>query len=200
MEQTVFVIDDDDDVRDSLVFLLRAQGLTCRAFPSPVGFLAQLRPDQYGCVVTDVRMPDMDGMDLVNRLKQRGCDMGVIVLTGHADVPLAVRALKAGVHDFIEKPFRSEVLLDAVRSVLEQNRDEHSERAWKESVERREVSLTPRERQVYEAVVEGFSNKEIGLQLQLSPRTVEIYRANVMTKMQAGSLSELVRMKLGSYA
>lgn len=200
MDQTAFVIDDDDDVRDSLVFLLRSQGLTCRAFATAQAFLDQLRDDQQGCIITDVRMPEIDGLELVERLKARGCGMGVIVLTGHADVPIAVRAMKAGVYDFLEKPFPSDSLVEAVQAVMAQNKDEEGERARREAVARRAEGLTPRERQVYEAVVEGFSNKEIALELELSPRTIEIYRANVMTKMQAGSLSELVRMKLGGYA
>lgn len=200
VNQTVFVIDDDEGARESLTFLLRSEGLTCRAFASAEPFLDQLRPDHEGCVVTDLRMPGMDGLQLMERLGERGCGMPVVLLTGHADVRLAVRAMKAGVSDFLEKPYATEDLLRAVRHCLERNRDEQGARSWRETVEQRAGTLTPRESQVYEAVVEGYSNKEIGQQLNLSPRTVEIYRANVMAKMKASSLSELVRMRLGSFA
>jgi two-component system response regulator FixJ len=200
LDLTVFIVDDDQAARESLTFLLRTEGLMCRAYASALAFLHQLQPDQQGCIITDVRMPDMDGIALVNRLREIGCRVPIIVITGHADVPLAVQAMKAGVSDFIEKPFESDAILAAVRRCLELSRKSEVEESLRTVVERRLATLTERELQVCGAVVEGLSNKEVALSLAISPRTVEIYRANVMAKMQAGSLSELVRMLLQSKA
>ncbi|MDB5438196.1 MAG: fixJ, partial [Caulobacteraceae bacterium] len=151
---------------------------------------------QRGCIISDVRMPDMDGIALLAELRVLACPMPVIVITGHADVPLAVKAMKAGAQDFIEKPFESEALLNAVRRGLEVNHESDARETRRAGVARRLASLSERETQVVERLVEGASNKEIALALGISPRTVEIYRANVMSKMQAASLSELVRMML----
>ncbi|MDO9338310.1 MAG: response regulator FixJ [Caulobacter sp.] len=200
MDHTVFVVDDDEAARKSLTFLLRTEGVRSRAFESGPAFLEQLEPGQRGCVVTDVRMPEMDGITLVRKLKERDCRMPVIVITGHADVPLAVQAMKAGVADFIEKPFESDTILNAVRRCLEASRSLSVQESHRQIIESRMASLTERERQVFEAVAEGRSNKEIALSLSISPRTVEIYRANVMAKMQAESLSELVKMSLTARA
>ncbi len=196
MHQTIFVIDDDDAARDSLIYLLRTEGLTSRSFASAQSFLDQLHKDQHGCIVTDVRMPGMDGIALVQALSEIGCVMPIIVITGHADVPLAVEAMKAGVADFIEKPFESDTILRAVRSALEVATSRDAVETRRIAIDRRHATLTDRERQVLNKVVDGLSNKEIAQELGISFRTVEIYRANVMSKMQADSLSELVRMAM----
>ena len=196
MDLTSYVIDDDEAAQQSLTFLFRTESIRSRGFPSALSFLAQLQPEQRGCIVTDVRMPEMDGITLVNRLRELGCRMPVIVITGHADVPLAVAAMKAGAVDFIEKPFESDVILAAVRRCLEAARDLTGKQTEADLIERRIGSLTEREHQVLSAVVDGLSNKEVGLMLGISPRTVEIHRANVMSKMGAESLSALVRMIL----
>ena len=196
VELTVFVIDDDEGARESLTFLMRTEGLTCRGYASASAFLNQLRPEHQGCIVTDVRMPEMDGIALVHHLRDRGCRIPVVVITGHADVPLAVKAMKAGVSDFIEKPFESNTILTAVRHGLEQAHETGVNQSRRATVERRMASLTERERQVFAALFEGQSNKEIAISLDISPRPVEIYRANVMSKMQADSLSSLVKMMI----
>ncbi len=194
--QTVFVIDDDEAARESLTFLLRTEGMTSRAFSSARAFLDQLHKDQHGCIITDVRMPEMDGITLVNTLAEIGCTMPIIVITGHADVPLAVQAMKAGVADFIEKPFESEALVGAVRLCLETAHVRSVDEDRRASITRRRDTLTEREAQVLALVVDGLSNKEIANNLGISFRTVEIYRAHVMSKMQADSLSDLVRMTI----
>ena len=198
MELTVFVIDDDAAARNSLVFLLRAEGLTSRSYACAADFLKQLQPEHRGCIVTDVRMPDMDGIELVHALTAMSCSMPVIVVTGHADVPLAVQAMRAGVSDFIEKPFESATILSAVRDALERARDDDAAETGRQSVERRRAALTEREGQVLDLLCDGLTNKEIGVTLGISSRTVEIYRASVMSKMNAKSLSELVRMTLAA--
>ena len=200
MDLTTYVIDDDEAARQSLTFLLRTESIRARAFPSAAAFLEQLRSDNRGCIITDVRMPDMDGITLVDVLNEMGCRMPVIVITGHADVPLAVKAMKAGASDFIEKPFESDLILRAVRRCLETSENLSAQQSRQALIDRRTQALTEREGQVYAALVEGLSNKEIGLSLKISPRTVEIYRAKVMDKMQADSLSELVRMAMESGA
>lgn len=200
MNFTVFVIDDDEAARESLTFMLRAEGMVSRAFGSPRAFLDQLHKDQSGCIVTDVRMPEMDGMTLVLLLREMGCAMPVVVITGHADVPMAVQAMKAGVADFIEKPFESDHLLRAVRTALEMSDARLQVQSRRAVLEQRRRLLTERESQVMEKVVQGSTNKEIAQELGISYRTVEIYRANVMSKMQAESLSDLVKMMLETQA
>jgi two-component system response regulator FixJ len=192
----VHVVDDDAAIRDSLSFLLDAAGLTARAYETAPALLARIDDLEPGCIITDVRMPGMSGLELVARLKELGVVHPVIVLTGHADVALAIEAMKAGVLDFLEKPFDDEALLGAVRSALAAGEGEFGRRAEQAEVERRVASLTDRERDVFEAVVAGDSNKAAAIRLGISPRTVEIYRANVMEKMGAKSLSELVRLAL----
>jgi len=192
----VFIIDDDEAVRDSLKFLLRSEGFTCRAYESSAEFLAQLQPEHRGCIITDVRMPEMDGISLVHHLNQRGSRIPIIMITGHADVPMAVEAIKAGVAEFIEKPFHSDAIMKAVRECLEVTQASEQVENERAAIERRIASLTEREAQVFVAVADGLSNKDIGVKLAISPRTVEIYRANVMSKMHAESLSGLVRMLL----
>jgi len=191
----VHVVDDDVAVRRSLAFLLATDGLAVRVHESAVAFLGSVA-EVSGCVLTDVRMPDLDGIEFLRRLGQRGPMPPVIVMTGHADVPLAVAAMKAGAVDFIEKPFDDEVLLASVRSALAQVERSAGLAAEGNAARARMAALTERERQVLDGLVAGKANKVIGLDLGISPRTVEIYRANVMTKLEAGSLSELVRMAL----
>ncbi len=195
-EAVVHVVDDDVAVRQSLSFLLASDGLPVRLYESASAFLDSVKDVFTGCIVTDVRMPGIDGIEFLRRLKARGSALPVIVMTGHADVPLAVEAMKEGAVDFIEKPFDDDLFLAAVRSALA--RQEHTAHRETQSTEvhGRLQSLSERERQVLEGLVAGKANKVIAYDLGISPRTVEIYRANVMTKMQARSLSELVRMTL----
>jgi len=194
-EPVVHVIDDDEAMRESLGFLLDTAGLSARTYESATDFLDRADGLAAGCIVTDVRMPEMSGLDLVQRLKERGVGLPVVVITGHGDVPLAVQAMKAGVVDFLEKPFDDEALLTAIRSALTGPAiDGGNEDARR--FEALIASLSPREHEVLMGVVAGKANKVIALDLGISPRTVEVYRANVMTKTGAASLSELVRMAL----
>ena len=195
-EPVVHVVDDDMAVRKSLAFLLVSDGLSVRLHESASAFLSDIEDAASGCVVTDIRMPGMDGIALLRHLRARSASLPVIVMTGHADVPMAVEAMKQGAVDFIEKPFADDVFLAAVRSaLLDQERNAQQAPQVAEARARLQ-SLSERESQVLEGLVAGKANKVIAYDLGISPRTVEIYRANVMTKMQAGSLSELVRMAL----
>ncbi|MGV3577935.1 response regulator FixJ [Brevundimonas sp.] len=196
---TVLIAEDDDAVRDSLLMLLRGEGIRARAFSSGAELLANLPEADAACVITDVRMPDMDGTEVVRRLAEiKGSTWPVIVITGHADVPMAVQMMKAGVVDFIEKPFDPVRLLEAVRGCLGHLSEQSGERQNRQEIAERIAQLSQRETQVFRALVEGRSNKEIAADLEISPRTVEIFRAKVMSKMQAKSLSALVRMGLAS--
>ena len=190
----VYVIDDDDSARHSLEFLLDVAGIRVRSFPSADAFLKSSPPLAGACVVTDVRMPGTSGVELVEELRRRGASVPVIVITGHADVPLAIQAMKAGVADFIEKPFDDEVMLAAIRNALERHAGEEQALAERRLVAEPIATLPPRERDVMEGLIAGKANKVIAFDLEISARTVEVYRANVMIKMQAGTLSELVRM------
>jgi two-component system, LuxR family, response regulator FixJ len=194
----VHVVDDDLAVRQSLAFLLASDGLPVRLHESADAFLANVAEPPEGCIVTDVRMPGIDGIEFLRRLKAKGFFAPVIVMTGHADVPLAVEAMKEGAIDFVEKPFSDDHFLATIRRALERREQAsaHDERtvAFRERI----ASLSERERQVLEGLVAGKPNKIIAYDLGISHRTVEIYRANLMTKMQAKSLSELVRMALVS--
>ncbi|HVI33550.1 response regulator FixJ [Phenylobacterium sp.] len=193
----VHVIDDDEAMRESLSFLLDTAGFATRTYESAVAFLEQAAGGVApGCIVTDVRMPEMNGLELVRRLKERGISHPVIVITGHGDVPLAVEAMKAGVVDFLEKPFDDEHLLQAVRSALDARERDDQQQAEKRRFETMLEGLSPREQEVLRGVIEGKPNKVIAYELGISPRTVEVYRANVMTKTGASGLSELVRMAL----
>lgn len=193
-DAAVHVVDDDSAMRESLDFLLGTAGFTVRLFDSAPSFLAVLSTVGRGCVVTDVRMPEMDGLELLRRIKRSGHALPVIVMTGHGDVPLAVEAMRLGAVDFIEKPFEDETLFAAVRSALELDSRAAEAGAAIAGVVARVEALSPRERQVLDGLVAGRSNKLIARDLAISPRTVEIYRAHVMTKMQVGSLSELVQL------
>jgi two-component system response regulator FixJ len=192
----VHVIDDDDAVRESLEFLLRTAQIPVRTYDSATAFLDVLPAAESGCIITDVRMPDLSGIDLLRRLKELDVSMPVIVITGHGDVPLAVEAMKVGAVDFFEKPFDDEALIGAVRSALDRQ-----EIAGKRNTELAEIrtkldTLSGRERDVLQGLVAGHPNKTIAYDLGISPRTVEIYRANLMTKMNAASLSDVVRMAI----
>lgn len=192
----VHVIDDDADVRQSLAFLLSTVGLAVHLHDSATSFLKTLSEVADGCIVTDVRMPGMDGIELQRQLRAEGNTMPVIVITGHGDIALAVEAMKAGAIDFIEKPFDDEALISAVKSALARRAGDRERDAQAAEVRARLKLLSERERQVLEGLVAGKPNKIIAYELDISARTVEIYRANVMTKMQADSLSALVRMAL----
>jgi two-component system response regulator FixJ len=194
----VHVIDDDEAVRQSLEFLLRTAGVAARTYESASAFLSTLPAVEAGCIITDVRMPGISGIELLKRLGEMQVSLPVIVITGHGDVPLAVEAMKNGAVDFLEKPFEDEHLLGAVRSALDRSLKDATRDAHRAEVEARLTTLTNREREVLDGLVAGKPNKIIAFDLAISPRTVEIYRANVMTKMGAASLSELVRMALVS--
>jgi two-component system response regulator FixJ len=192
---SVFVVDDDPAMRDALVLMLRGSGFRARAFASADDFLKDLPTDKSACVISDVRMPGVQGAELVSRLTAlRGERWSVIVITGHADVALAVQMMKAGVVDFIEKPFDPQQILESVRRCIASLTSLEANRAARDDARALLATLTKRERQVFDALIDGCSNKEIALQLEISPRTVEIFRAKVMTKMQASNLSTLVRM------
>lgn len=194
-EIVVHVIDDDDGLRESLAYLLEANGVATRLYDSAVGFLDGLGDVGSGCILTDVRMPQMNGLELVRELRRRECDMPVVVMTGHADVGLAVEAMKTGVVDFIEKPFAEEVLLRAVKEALASPRYRPMDVG---SAQQRLAGLSGREREVLAGVVAGKANKVIAHELQISQRTVEIYRANLMMKTNVRSLSELMRIALAA--
>lgn len=192
----VHVIDDDEASRQSLAFLLETARIEVRTYASASTFLDRASDVSGGCIVTDVRMPGMSGIDLLRRLKELKIDVPVIVITGHGDVPLAVEAMKIGAADFLEKPFDDEVLLASVRSALRQRDAENKRHGERAEIDNRLAALSNRERDVLTGLVAGRANKQIAYDLGISPRTVEIYRANLMNKMEAGSLSELVRMAL----
>jgi two-component system, LuxR family, response regulator FixJ len=195
-ESTVHVIDDDEALRDSLTFLLRTARLEVQSYPSAAAFLEALPEANLSCVITDVRMPGMSGIDLLRRLRERKISVPVIVITGHGDIPLAVEAMKIGAIDFLEKPFDDEVLIASVKAALRQKEGEAKRHGERAEIEGRLAALSNRERDVLGGLVAGRANKQIAFDLGISPRTVEIYRANLMSKMQAGSLSDLVRMAL----
>ena len=193
-DRIVHIVDDDEAVRQSLAFLLGSAGLTVRLYNSASAFLAGLSAVKSGCLVTDVRMPDMTGIELLQQLRAKACHLPAIVITGHGDVPLAVEAMKAGAVDFIEKPFDQEAILHAVHAALE--RGFEGEDREDPAIAAKLATLSERERQVLEGLVAGHPNKTIAYDLGISPRTVEVYRANLMAKMGARSLSELIRMAI----
>jgi two-component system, LuxR family, response regulator FixJ len=195
-QPVVHIIDDDEGLRESLAFLLRSAALEVRSFESAKAFLDALPRAVPGCVITDVRMPDMSGIELLRRLKELKLGVPVIVITGHGDIALAVEAMKMGAADFFEKPFDDDLLVASVRAALRQREDQTKRGAERAEIEHRISNLSPREKDVLAGLIEGRANKQIAFDLGISPRTVEIYRANLMSKMQADSLSDLVRMAL----
>lgn len=192
----VYVIDDDEAMRDSLDFLLGSADFNVTLFESAQHFLDALSSADFGCVVTDIRMPGIDGIELLKRLKVSRSTFPVLIMTGHGDVPLAVEAMKLGAVDFLEKPFEDDRLIGMIDIALKQAESGARSEAATLDIAARVESLSPRERQVMERLVAGLSNKLIAREFDISPRTIEVYRANVMTKMQAGSLSELVRLAM----
>ena len=195
-EPVIHVIDDDEAMRDSLDYLLDAASLPARTYDTADAFVKQLDDLAPGCIVTDVRMPGMSGLDLVRLLTARGVPHPVIVITAHGDVPLAVEAMRAGAVNFLEKPFEEEALLGAIRSALADHSQRKEDQAEKQRLRAVFEGLSPRERDVLEGVIDGKMNKVIAHELGISPRTVEVYRANMMSKTGARGLSELVRMAM----
>jgi two-component system response regulator FixJ len=192
----VYVIDDDSAMRDSLAFLLDSAGFEVKLFENAADFLDARPGLRFGCVISDVRMPGIDGIDLLRRLKANASPLPVIIMTGHGDIPLAVEAIKLGALDFVEKPFEDDRLIRTIEAALQQHHDHLKGDAVSIDIASRVASLSPRERQVMDGLVAGLSNKLIAREHNISPRTIEVYRANVMTKMQANNLSELVRLAL----
>ena len=197
-DYVVHIVDDEEPVRKSLAFLLTTAGFTVRVHESATGFLAAAPSIAKGCLVTDLRMPDMSGVELLRKLNAAKATMPTIVITGHGDVPMAVEAMKAGALDFIEKPFEDEILIEAIKKAVTRLADRPRETDDLEAVQSKLSQLTDRERQILDGVVAGLPNKTIAYDLNISPRTVEVHRANVMAKMQAKSLPELVRMTLAA--
>ncbi len=193
---TVYIIDDDPIICNSIRLLLETEGFDARAYVSARDFLNAIGPDEMGCVVTDVRMPGMSGVDLLTHIAARGLNLPVIVMTGQADVALAVHAMKQGAVDFMEKPFSDAALLDSVRKALDRNIRRQEQDATAPEIRSRLAALSAREREVLDRLIAGKSNKCIAHELGISYRTVEVHRANVMKKTRAGSLPELVRMSM----
>jgi two-component system response regulator FixJ len=196
MAESVFIVDDDPDIRDSLSLLLSASGYSTKAYESATAFLASDAPESVGCLIVDVQMPEMDGIALQKELVGRRSPLQVVVMTGHADIPIAVGAMKAGAVDFLEKPFDEPVLLDSVRRALDRASTAGDQAKEARGAAARLALLTERERQVLDLIVSGKANKVIAHELSISPRTVEIHRARVMEKMDAGNLADLVRKAL----
>ena len=195
-QPVVHIIDDDEGLRESLAFLLRSAAFEVKSFESAKAFLDVLPHAAPGCIITDVRMPDISGIELLRRLKELKIGVPVIVITGHGDIALAVEAMKIGAADFFEKPFDDDLLVASVRAVLRQREGQTKRGAKRAEIEHRISTLSRREKDVLTGLIEGRANKQIAFDLGISPRTVEIYRANLMNKMQADSLSDLVRMAL----
>jgi two-component system response regulator FixJ len=192
----VYVIDDDEAMRDSLNFLLDAADLEVMLFETAQHFLEALPGLDFGCVVSDVRMPGIDGIELLKRMKAGQSKFPILIMTGHGDVPLAVEAMKLGAVDFLEKPFEDDRLIGMIEAAIRQAEPAAKDDAVTHDIVARVATLSPRERQVMDGLIAGLSNKLIARDYDISPRTIEVYRANVMTKMQAGSLSELVRLAM----
>jgi two-component system, LuxR family, response regulator FixJ len=195
-DPVIYLIDDDDAVRQSLEFLLKTAGITVRGFESAKAFLEVLPQIRSGCIITDVRMPEITGIELLQKIKSLNPELPVIVVTGHGDISLAVEAMKIGAVDFLEKPFDDALLLTTVHAALSRDADTGKRKAAISGLHEKLAELSNRERQVLEGLVAGKANKIIAFDLGISPRTVEIYRANLMTKMSANSLSDLVRMAI----
>jgi len=196
MQSTVYVVDDDKLARESLEWLIESVGLPVKIYDSGQAFLDNYSKELVGCMVLDVRMPDISGMDLYVKLKQEGCTLPVIIMTGHADVDLAVRAMKAGAYDFIEKPYKDSLMLERIQSAIAFDLDNRKEQERIDCVKDRIATLTPREQEVLKYVLKSTANKIIAAELGISIKTVELHRSNLMTKMQANSVTELVRQAI----
>jgi two-component system response regulator FixJ len=188
----VYLVDDDDAVRDSLGLLLRSIGLDCALYGSALDFLEHYDPSRHACLVADIRMPGLSGLELQQRLNEQRAEIPIIFITGHGDVPMAVNAMKAGAADFIQKPFRDQDLIDRIHKALDRDKERRASRAEKDTIRARLALLTPRETEVMERVVRGQANKVIAMDLGVSQRTVELHRARVMRKLKMRSLAELV--------
>jgi RNA polymerase sigma factor (sigma-70 family) len=193
-EAIVYILDDDEAVRRSLCRLIESAGLATLAFEAPEDFLKVYHSGMHGCLLVDLRMPKMTGLELLDALRARGSTMPAIMITAFGDVPQAVRALKAGALDFIQKPFNGEVLLERIREALERDHQIRMTTSKQEEVWQRVERLTPREKQVMHLLVRGFSSKEVGTELGISRKTVDIHRGRIMHKLEAGSVAQLVRM------
>lgn len=196
-DDQVFVVDDDADIRDSMRMLLEVAGFKVRSYTSAKHFLVDDHP-KHGCLVADIRMPDMSGLELQEEVVRRHIDLPIIIITGHGDVPLAVQAMKAGAVDFLEKPFNDDLMLASIRRALEIGSRARSRATESKAAQDLLSALTPRERGVLDKLVQGRSNKLVAHELGISPRTVEIHRAHIMSKMDASSLSDLVRLVLAA--
>ena len=195
-DATVFIVDDEDAVGDSIALLLRSVGLRSKVFNDPRAFLNEYRPDQPGCLILDVRMPKMSGLELQQEFSRRNYTLPVIFITGHGDVPMAVEAMRAGALDFLQKPFKDDELIRRVQKALEQDTQERALLKQREALRQRWAELTAREREVADRIVDGQANKVVALELAISERTVELHRAHVMQKMGARALAQLVQMVL----
>jgi RNA polymerase sigma factor (sigma-70 family) len=195
-DATVFVIDDDASVRDSINLILSLKGMRTQLFSSAQDFLEAYRPEWRGCILTDLQMPGMSGLDLQQALHERGVLLPVVVLTAHGDVPTTRVAMKGGAFDFLEKPINDEVLLDVLKNAIREDIHRHAAESAEDALRSRLARLTPREREVLDLLVEGLSHREIAARLTISPRTVEVYKARMMEKLQCRSLAELIRAAL----
>ncbi|MEM8767057.1 MAG: response regulator transcription factor [Pseudomonadota bacterium] len=195
-DPTVYVVDDDEPVRDAIAMLLDTVDIQHETFDSATAFLDGYGGGQTGCLVLDIRMPGMSGLELQDHLLDQGDSLPIVFITGHGDIPMAVEAMKKGAVDFIRKPFRDQELLDRIQEALTLDAEKRARSAGLEVVRERAASLTPRETEVFERVAEGQANKVVAIELEISERTVEIHRSQVMQKMKARSLAELVRMKI----
>lgn len=196
IQQTVFVVEDDEAVRDSLELLLKSDGKPVKTYESAIAFLKDYSDKMAGCIVLDIRMPGMDGMELQKKLNEKHSILPIIFVTGHGDVPMAVDAMKEGAVDFIQKPYREEALLEKIEAALKQDLDQRKSLDEKQEIIRRIKSLTPREHEIMDRMIAGQANKVIAIELEISQRTVEIHRSRVMHKMGTHSLAHLVRMVL----
>ncbi|MCK4585881.1 MAG: response regulator transcription factor [Gammaproteobacteria bacterium] len=196
LENTVYIVDDDPSVRHSLTWLIESVGQCVKTYESPTVFLQEYREGGPGCLILDVRMPEISGLDLQEQLIKSGFTLPIIIITGHADVPMAIRALKAGAFDFIEKPFNDQLLIERIQQAIEHCQNLSKKNQLRQKVNERLSKLTAREKQVLEGVVSGKSNKIIAKELDISIKTIEVHRANLMAKMDASSLSDLIRKSL----
>jgi len=192
--ETIFIVDDDEAVRDSLSFLLKSVGIESQIFTSGDEFLGAYKPNWEGCILLDIRMPGISGMEVQRRLVEQDCSLPIIFITGHGDIPMAVEAMHLGAHDFVQKPFHDQELLDRIQAALVTRREVQDKVEQKRVVQKNYSTLTPRETEVMSAVAKGHANKVIAMDLELSQRTVEIHRARVMEKMRVRSLAELVKL------